>query len=229
MQPGWNLGNSLDATGQGETSWGNPTITPQLLDNIRAQGFNSIRIPVTWGQYLGGAPNYTINAAHLNRVKEVVDWALADGFYVMINIHHDSWQWINTMPTDRPNVPAKYNAVWTQIATTFRDHSPKLLFESVNEPQFTGSSGDAQNATLLNELNTSFRSIVRGSGGNNATRLLVLPTLHTSADQPRIDELNSTFTALNDRNLIATVHFYGYWPFSVNVAGGTRFDATTPG
>ncbi|GAB1819478.1 cellulase family glycosylhydrolase [Herbidospora sp. RD11066] len=227
MQPGWNLGNSLDATGQGETSWGNPTITPQLLDNIRAQGFNSIRIPVTWGQYLGGAPSYTINSTHLNRVKEVVDWALADGFYVMINIHHDSWQWINTMPTDRTNVLAKYNAVWTQLASAFRNHSSKLLFESVNEPQFTGGSGDAQNATLLNELNTSFRTIVRNSGGNNASRLLVLPTLHTSADQARIDELNSTFTALNDRNLIATVHFYGYWPFSVNVAGGTRFDATT--
>ncbi|GAA0390082.1 hypothetical protein Acor_46690 [Acrocarpospora corrugata] len=226
MQPGWNLGNSLDATGSGETSWGNPQITAALLDNIRAQGFDSIRIPVTWGQYQGGAPNYTISAAHMNRVKEVVDWALADGFYVMINIHHDSWQWIQNMPGDRTNVLARYNAIWTQISSTFRNSSAKLVFESVNEPTFTGSSGDAQNATLLNELNTSFRTIVRQSGGNNATRLLVLPTLHTSADQARVDELVSTFTAMNDPNLIATVHFYGYWPFSVNVAGGTRFDAT---
>ncbi len=68
---------------------------------------------------------------------------------------------------------------------------------------------------------------MRASGGGNATRLLVLPTLHTSAEQARIDELTATFTALDDPNLIATVHFYGYWPFSVNVAGGTRFDATT--
>jgi aryl-phospho-beta-D-glucosidase BglC (GH1 family) len=226
MQPGWNLGNSLDATGSGETSWGNPQITAALLDNIRAQGFNSIRIPVTWGQYQGGAPNYTINATHMNRVKEVVDWALADGFYVMIDIHHDSWQWIQNMPGDRTNVLARYNATWTQIASTFRNSSAKLVFESVNEPTFTGSTGDAQNATLLNELNTSFRNIVRQSGGNNATRLLVLPTLHTSADQARVDELVSTFNAMNDSNLIATVHFYGYWPFSVNVAGGTRFDAT---
>ncbi|MDP4501713.1 cellulase family glycosylhydrolase [Nonomuraea turcica] len=226
MQPGWNLGNSLDATGADETSWGNPRITQALLRNVRAQGFNSIRIPVTWGQHQGGAPNYTIDATYMNRVKEVVDWALAEGFYVMINIHHDSWQWIQNMPGDRTNVLARYNAIWTQIAGTFRSSSPKLLFESVNEPTFTGSSGDAQNATLLNELNTSFRTIVRQSGGNNATRLLVLPTLHTSADQARVDELVSTFNAMNDPNLIATVHFYGYWPFSVNVAGGTRFDAT---
>ena len=66
---------------------------------------------------------------------------------------------------------------------------------------------------------------MRASGGNNATRLLVLPTLHTSADQARIDELASTFNQLNDPNLIATVHYYGYWPFSVNIAGCTRFDA----
>ncbi|WP_374199711.1 cellulase family glycosylhydrolase [Micromonospora sp. NBRC 110038] len=227
MQPGWNLGNSLDAVGADETAWGNPRITEALLDNVKAQGFKSVRIPVTWSAHLGGAPNYPIEAAYLNRVKEVVDWALADDLYVMINIHHDSWQWINTMPTDRTTVLAKYNAIWTQLASTFRGSSPKLVFESVNEPQFTGSSGDAQNATLLAELNTSFHRIVRASGGNNATRLLVLPTLHTSSEQARIDELVATFNALNDRNLIATVHYYGYWPFSVNVAGGTHFDATT--
>ncbi|MFD1150265.1 cellulase family glycosylhydrolase [Saccharothrix hoggarensis] len=225
MQPGWNLGNSLDATGSDETSWGNPRVTAALLDNIRAQGFNSIRIPVTWGQHQGPAPGYTIDPAYMARVKEVVDWALADGFYVMVNIHHDSWQWIANMPADRAGVLARYNAAWTQIATTFRDSSPKLVLESVNEPQFSNSSGAAQNAELLHELNTSFHGIVRRSGGANATRLLVLPTLHTSADQARIDELTTTLTALKDPRIIATVHFYGYWPFSVNVAGGTRFDA----
>ncbi len=225
MQPGWNLGNSLDATGSDETSWGNPRITQALINNVKSQGFKSIRIPVTWGQHQGAGPGYTIETAYLNRVKEVVDWALAADLYVMINIHHDSWQWIVNMPGDRTNVLNRYNAIWTQVSTAFRSSSPKLLFESINEPQFTGSSGDAQNAQLLNELNVSFHRIVRASGGNNATRLLVLPTLHTSADQARIDELNATFTALNDRNLVATVHFYGFWPFSVNVAGFTTFNA----
>ncbi|MGN9911573.1 cellulase family glycosylhydrolase [Phytohabitans sp. LJ34] len=226
MQPGWNLGNSFDAVGADETAWGNPRVTEALLDNIRAQGFNSIRIPVTWSNHHGGAPNYTIDAAWLNRIREVVNWALADGFYVMINLHHDSWQWINTMPTDRTNVLARYNALWTQLAAAFRDASPKLTLESVNEPQFTGASDEAQSISLLNELNTSFRNIVRASGGGNATRLLVIPTLHTSADAARVDPALAWFQAANDPNLIATVHYYGYWPFSVNVAGGTRFDAT---
>ncbi|MCW6004204.1 cellulase family glycosylhydrolase [Micromonospora sp. CPCC 205371] len=226
MQPGWNLGNSFDAVGADETAWGNPRVTEALLDNIRAQGFNSIRIPVTWSNHHGAAPSYTIDAAWLSRVKEVVNWALADGFYVMINIHHDSWQWINTMPTDRTNVLNRYNALWTQLAAAFRDSSSKLVFESVNEPQFTGASNEAQSITLLNELNTSFRTIVRQSGGGNASRLLVIPTLHTSADAARVDPALSWFTSTNDANLIATVHYYGYWPFSVNVAGGTRFDST---
>nr|WP_229688687.1 cellulase family glycosylhydrolase [Micromonospora yangpuensis] len=227
MQPGWNLGNTFDAVGDDETAWGNPRVTEAQLDNIRAQGFKSIRIPVTWSNHHGAGPDYTIDPVWLNRIKEVVGWALDDGFYVMINLHHDSWQWINAMPTDRTTVLNRYNALWTQIAAAFQDASPKLHFESVNEPQFANSSGDAQNAQLLHELNVNFHRIVRASGGNNATRMLVLPTLHTSSEQPRIDELTATFNQLNDRNLIATVHFYGYWPFSVNVAGGTRFDATT--
>ncbi|GHJ47361.1 hypothetical protein Cs7R123_47030 [Catellatospora sp. TT07R-123] len=227
MQPGWNLGNSLDATGADETSWGNPLITQALITNIKAQGFKSIRIPVTWGHHQGGAPSYTIEAAYLARVKQVVDWALAADLYVLINVHHDSWEWIANMPGDHDNVLNRYKAIWTQLASTFKASSAKLVLESVNEPQFTGSSGDAQNAQLLSELNTSFRTIVRQSGGGNATRLLVLPTLHTSADQARVDELVSTFTALNDPNLAATVHYYGFWPFSVNIAGYTKFDATT--
>ncbi|MDY7088486.1 MAG: cellulase family glycosylhydrolase [Actinomycetota bacterium] len=220
MQPGWNLGNSLDATGADETSWGNPRITEALLDGVKAQGFKSIRIPVTWGQHQGGAPGYTIEAAYLARVKEVVDWALADGFYVMINVHHDSWQWLNSMP----GAKSRYDATWTQIAAAFRNHSDKLVFESVNEPQF---SDEGQSETYLDQLNTSFHSIVRGSGGGNATRLLVLPTLHTSADQAHLDALSATIAKLDDSNIAATVHYYGYWPFSVNIAGTTTFDATT--
>ncbi|MDT0343583.1 cellulase family glycosylhydrolase [Streptomyces litchfieldiae] len=227
MQPGWNLGNTLDSTGSDETSWGNPRVTRDLLRNIRAQGYNSVRIPVTWSQHQGPAPSYTIDPAYLTRVKEVVDWALAEGLYVLINVHHDSWQWVMNLPTQHDAVLARYTATWNQIASTFRNSSRKLLFESINEPFFEGSSGDAQNAQLMHELNTTFHSLVRRSGGNNATRYLVLPSVRSSPEQARVDELADTFAALNDPNLVATIHYYGFWPFSVNVAGYTRFDATT--
>jgi endoglucanase len=225
MQPGWNLGNTLDAIPD-ETSWGNPLTTQALLHKVRTEGYNSVRIPVTWEGHVGAAPSYTIDATRLSRVKEVVDMALNEGLYVMINLHHDSWEWLNTYPTDSDNVMAKYTALWTQIDTAFRDYPDKLVFESINEPTFTGTTGDDQSDQLLNTLNTKFVQLVRASGGTNATRLLVLPTLYTNAEQGRLDALNTTFAALNDPNLAATVHFYGYWPFSVNIAGGTSYDAT---
>ncbi len=225
MQPGWNLGNTLDSTGSDETSWGNPRITEALLDNVKAQGFKSVRLPVTWSAHVGPGPDHAIEAAYLDRVKEVVRWALARDLYVMINIHHDSWQWIWNMPTDHAGVLHRFTRIWTQLAGAFTEFGPKLTFESWNEPQFTGSTGKPQEVRLNSELNASFHDIVRRSGGNNATRLLVLPTLHTSSEQTYVDPLVEQIQGFDDPNLIATVHYYGYWPFSVNVAGGTRFDA----
>ncbi|MFC3889878.1 cellulase family glycosylhydrolase [Lentzea rhizosphaerae] len=226
MQPGWNLGNTLDATGPDETSWGNPRVTEALLDNVKAQGFKSIRIPVTWGQHQGPAPDYTIEADYLARVEEVVRWALARDLYVMINVHHDSWQWMVKMPAEHDRVLAQFNSLWKQLTPAFTEYGPKLMFESWNEPQFAGSTGKPQEIALNAELNAAFHDIVRKSGGNNATRLLVLPTLHTSTEQQYVDPLVEQIRGLNDPNLIATVHSYGYWPFSANVAGGIRYDAT---
>ncbi|MBQ1017544.1 cellulase family glycosylhydrolase [Micromonospora sp. D93] len=224
MQPGWNLGNTMDAIPD-ETAWGNPLVTQALLRQIKSQGYNSIRIPVTWSNHHGPAPTYTIDAVWLSRVRQVVDWALAENLYVLVNLHHDSWQWINGYPGDRTNVMNRYTALWTQIAITFRGHSSKLVFESINEPQFTGTSGDAQSDEILRELNVAFVRLLRQSGGNNTTRLLVLPTLYTNSNQAQLDALLTTISQLGDKNIAATVHFYGWWPFSVNIAGGTRYDA----
>ncbi len=217
MQPGWNLGNSLDAIPD-ETAWGNPPATKELFDAVRAEGFKSVRIPVTWGDHQGAGPTYTIDATYLTRVRQVVDYALADGLYVLLNIHHDSWEWLSSMPTDHDNVLARFTSTWTQIAATFKDEPAKVTFESVNEPQFTNAT-DAQADQLIDEVNRAFYAVVRQSGGNNATRLLVLP------DAKTVDSLASTITSLNDHNLAATVHYYGWWPFSVNIAGKTTFDA----
>ena len=101
MQPGWNLGNTLDAT-PSETSWGNPLATQELIQQIAAQGFKSIRLPVTWdtGNRVGPAPDYTIDPAWLDRVQQVVDWSLDAGLHVMLNLHHDSG-WVRAMPADQ--------------------------------------------------------------------------------------------------------------------------------
>lgn len=229
MQPGWNLGNTLDATGIDETTWGNPRVTKELIEQIAAQGYKSIRIPITWDQHIGDAPNYTIEPAYMNRVQEVVDWALDADLYVMINIHHDSWLWVSHMEKKHDEVLARYQATWTQIADRFKDHSNKLMFESINEPRFTdgGTEDRAKQNEMLYELLTSFHKIVRESGGKNAVRPLVLPTRETNPSQEDLDVLYNTIVKLNDPNLIATVHFYGFWPFSVNIAGYYKFEKDT--
>ncbi len=226
MQPGWNLGNSLDSTGSDETSWGNPRITRELIQQIAAQGYKSIRIPVTWDSHIGKAPDYMIEPAYLDRVEEVVNWALEAKLYVMINVHHDSWMWISHMEKNHDEVLARYEAVWTQVAERFKNHSSKLMFEGINEPRFTdgGTTDRAKQYEMLKELLVSFHRIVRDSGGLNATRPLVLPTRESSPAQDDLDELYNTIQTLNDPNLIATVHYYGFWPFSVNVAGYYKFE-----
>jgi endoglucanase len=224
MQPSWNMGNTLDAIPD-ETSWGNPLVTKALFDTLRANGFHSVRIPVTWSGHQVATAPYTIDPTFLSRVRQVIDWALSDGLYVEINVHHDSWQWIANMATDHDTVLARFDAIWRQVATEFRDEPARLLFESVNEPQFNNAT-DAQKTQFLNELNTSFDTIVRRSGGGNATRLLVLPTLGSTPSQSLMNDLATTMSSLHDHNLVATVHYYSFWPFSVNIAGFTRFDAT---
>lgn len=223
MQPGWNLGNTFDAPS--ETAWGNPVTSKELIERLAAEGFKSIRIPVTWDGHLGEGPEHAIDADYMSRVREVVDMALDTGLHVVLNMHHDS-HWIGKMGTEREAVLAKFEAIWRQIAEEFKNEPDRLLFESVNEPRFSDDwNKDApEYFAMLEELNVAFHRIVRESGGNNAKRPLVLSTLTASSTPTRIAELAKTIEKLKDDRLMATIHFYGFYPFSVNVAGATTFD-----
>ena len=218
MQPGWNLGNTLDATG-GETSWGNPKATPELIQKIKDEGFNSIRIPITWGHMMN--EENVIDASYLARTKEVINYALDADLLVFVNIHHDSWQWLNAITPDENDANyLKFRAIWEQLAEAYKDYPRAVIFESINEPRFDKESTYAE---CLDMMNKACVEIVRASGGNNAERLIVLPTKDTNSEQKYLDHLYGTITEINDPNIIATVHYYGYWPFSVNIAGETEF------
>jgi endoglucanase len=141
-------------------------------------------------------------------------------------VHHDSWQWLSAMPANHDAVVAEYTAMWTQIATRFAGYDDKLMFEATNEQTFDG----VDHATALNylrELETVFYNVVRGTGGLNATRPVVLTVWGGSGDQENMDSLKATILGLNDPNIIATIHFYGFWPFSVSNMGYVRFESTS--
>lgn len=203
---GWNLGNQMDAHNKGvanETCWGNPKVDKKIFDAVAAAGFSSVRIPVSWMGHFGGAPDYKIETAWLDRVAELVGYAEQAGLKVIVNIHHDgapankdrdgydNWLNIKKAATDQnfnAEVKATLSALWTQIANKFADKGDFLYFEAMNEIQDGGwgwgdntKDGGKQYATL-NEWMQVFVDAVRSAGGNNANRWLCIPTYSTNID-----------------------------------------------
>jgi endoglucanase len=212
MSPGWNLGNSLEAIG-GETAWGNPPANQALFNSIKAAGFKTVRIPVSWSQYADS--NYNISASWMARVKEVVDAARSAGLYVMINVHWDGgWQQPTYAQQSAAN--ARLTKFWTQIGNTFKYYDDFLLFAGTNEVMVEGvySAPTTENATVQNSFNQNFVNTVRATGGNNATRHLIVQGFNTN-----IDYTVATNTVPNDsvaNRLMMEVHEYSPYNFTLN-------------
>lgn len=196
---GWNLGNHFDAHNNGvsgEQFWDNPLATQQTFTKIKAAGFSTVRIPVTWLGHIGAAPEYKIEEAWLNRVAEVVGYAEAAGLNAIINMHHDgadSKFWLNIKkaasdPEAHKQIKEQIDAMWFQIAEKFKDKGDFLIFEAFNEIHdggwgWGGNRNDGgKQYKCLNEWNQTFVSAVRRSGGNNAERILGIPAYCTNVD-----------------------------------------------
>lgn len=177
---GWNLGNSLDAIGgydiSSETAWGNVKTTEKLISTVKKAGFNTVRIPVTWGSHLD--EKGSISKEWLDRVQQVVDYAYDNDMYIILNVHHDN----GAFPLDEKTeaaVTQKYKALWKQIAVRFKDYDERLIFEGRNEPRTEGSAKEWTGGTkaeweVLNRMYKVFVNTVRQSGGNNKTRFLMI-------------------------------------------------------
>ncbi|MGN0695246.1 MAG: glycoside hydrolase family 5 protein [Oscillospiraceae bacterium] len=190
MGLGINLGNTFESCGgwisntsvtNYETGWGSPVITQEMILGYADSGFGVLRIPVAWSNMMTG--NYDINADYLSRVREVVDWALDSGMYVIVNIHWDSGWWEKFSGSDKDECMYKYERIWTQLCDAFGEYNDKLMFESLNEEGCWddiwnhyggGTDGKAEAYGLLNEINQKFVDIVRNSGKNNAERHLLI-------------------------------------------------------
>ncbi|WP_159103344.1 cellulase family glycosylhydrolase [Prolixibacter bellariivorans] len=204
---GWNLGNSLEATG-GETAWGNPKTTKALIDLVKQSGFNAIRIPCSWNQYANAA-TAEIQADWLQRVKEVVQYCIDDDMYVILNIHWDGgWLEKNCTQDKQEEVNAKQKAFWEQIATTMRDFDEHLLFASANEP----AVDNATQMAVLESYHQSFINAVRSTGGKNSYRVLVIQG--PSTDIEKTNKLMTTLPTDEVANrLMVEIHYYTPWNF----------------
>lgn len=232
MGAGWNLGNALEAIG-GETAWGNPATTQTLMDAVKAAGFRTVRIPVSWKQYADA--NDTISATWLARVAEVVGFAQKAGLFAMVNIHWDGG-WMQPTYAAQAMANARITRFWTQIAHHFKGHDDTLLFAGTNEVMVEGDYGTpkAEYVAVQNGFNQQFVSAVRATGGNNAVRHLVVQGFNTNIDHTVAFAVMPTDT-VKDR-LMMEVHYYDPYNFTLNEkssiwqwgAGATDPKATEP-
>lgn len=246
MHPGWNLGNSLEIADtvhgflpypeymeEVETFHGNPVTTKEMIHAVAERGFKSIRIPVTWFHHLEGSraeneggtrrerAGEKIDPAFLSRVKEVVDWALAEDFYVIINAHYDTsmqpTRWIYADAEVYEESRADLVRLWTQIAEAFRDYDHRLIFQGLGEilnlegkdsPLAFAKESEADFRTA-HDLNQAFIDAVRKTGGNNADRFLLLSPYAASADPYMIEQMfYKPFEDSAENRLLFSVHSY---------------------
>jgi len=212
MGAGWNLGNSLEAIG-GETAWGNPATTQAFMTAVKAAGFKTVRIPVSWKQYADA--NDVISATWMARVTQVVDYARAAGLYALINLHWDGG-WMQPTYAAQAMANARITKFWTQIANNFKACDDTLLFAGTNEVMVDGDYGTptAEYVTVQNGFNQQFVNAVRATGGNNAVRHLVVQGFNTNIDHAINFAVMPTDTA-KDR-LMMEVHFYDPYDFTLN-------------
>lgn len=204
---GWNLGNTLEAIG-GETAWGNSKASNELIVAVKNAGFNAIRIPCAWDQYLEDETTYKIKDTWLTRVKEVVDYCVDNDIYAILNIHWDGGWLENNVTTDKQDeVDAKQAAIWKQIAKYFRDYDEHLLFAGANEPNVENQ----EQANVLNVYMQTFVDVVRATGGRNTYRNLIIPGPSTDID--KTDQMGGMPTDPTDNRLMAEVHYYTPWNF----------------
>ena len=184
MGRGINLGNVLSAPVEG--NWA-PAVEQQYFLDVISAGFTNVRIPMdffgsrtsgdtsiyssaagTANDYDGNTGDYVVSSTYLNRIEQVVDWALDAGLVTIMDIHGANLktEFLHTFDSAEPEYtdPSsakrladidKFTAIWITIANRFNGKSENLLFEVVNEPYFD------INAEEMNSLNSTIISSIR--------------------------------------------------------------------
>ena len=245
MGLGYNIGNTMEVPGNqgGPTGWHNPFPDAAYVKAIKDAGFNTVRIPCAWNSH---ASNGTINAGWLDSVKTVVDLVINNGMYAILNSHWDGG-WLedevfsgghidrngNQATTDSSKVRALQEGYWKQIADYFKTYDEHLIFASANEPGVNDHrGGSAANGytdngqlafnedrmTILKRLHEACLRAVRTSGGNNATRIVVVQAPRTEIDKVPLLSAQYPTDPAGDGYTMAEIHFYPY-QFSLMTSG----------
>ena len=207
MGVGWNLGNTLEAI-CGENAWGAGHTSQQLIDSVKAAGFNTVRIPVSWFCHSDTVTS-VIDKEWIARVKEVADYCIKDDMYVILNMHWDKgWLENRVNKANQGIVNKRQRAYWTQIANYFKDYDEHMLFAGTNEP----NAHDSIQMSVLMTYHQTFVDAVRATGDNNSSRTLIIQGPATDVDDTYKLMKTMPKDKIADR-LMAEVHYYTPYQF----------------
>ncbi len=222
----WNLGNAFDASNCSwlsneldyESAWCGAKTTKKLIKELKDMGFDTIRIPVSWHNHVDSS--FKISTPWLDRVKEVVDWSLDEGLYVILNVHHDVEKGYY-YPTDAEYKTSEkfLTSVWKQIAEKFKDYDERLIFETINEPRMAGTNYEwwfqvnnppaevKESVECINKLNQKALDTIRAAGGENKDRYILVPGYDTSVDGVTVSGFKLPEDSVKNR-IIVDFHLY---------------------
>ena len=212
-----------------ETCWGAVETTQEVINGMKAEGFDTVRIPVFWGNMMENDGTYTINSEYIGRVREIVDYCCNAGLYAVINIHHFDEFIIRRNSTEK--CAEIFTRLWTQIADYFKDYPYTVVFEGYNE--YLGGNQFDENGNLaelnetdgyrmVNTLNQTFVDAVRATGGKNAERVLIVSGYWTNIDKTTSTEFVMPADTVSDR-LMVSVHYVDNAMYWSNQIGGTSW------
>lgn len=214
MGAGWNLGNTMDghdsSWNPSETAWQSDVTTKALIKSVHDLGFNTIRIPVTWGTMINDKKDYAIDDTWISRVQDIVDYAISQDMYVIINIHHDGvgqeGGWLNSGAENIDSVYEKFEHTWRNIANRFKDYDEHLIFEDMNEVGYSDYFSDTAKVVNFNQI---FVNVVRSTGSNNSQRWLSVPPRQTNIELASNSFYGFTMPKDTVKNRIfVSVHYY---------------------
>ncbi len=207
-----------------ETCWGAIKTTQEIIDGMKNAGFNTVRVPVYWGNSMTNDGTFTISDAMFDRVEEIVDYCRKADLYVVINIHHyDEFIIKNYSEEDAVKITG---TLWKQIAKHFKNYSDYLIFEGFNENLGTVRESDNytddQKFDYVNKMNQAFVDAVRSTGGNNKTRMLIASGYWTNIDLTTDARFHIPEDKVNDR-IMVSVHYVDNAMYWTNNIGGQKW------
>ena len=219
MGVGWNLGNSFDIESKDQTYWGNPITSKAMIDEVKAMGFSTLRIPITWGPNQVEMSPYTIDPDYLTEIKRVVDFGFQNKMHVIIDVHHDN-SWIKPMASETQESTDRLSSLWTQVANFFQDYNDSLIFEILNEPRIEGiteewSGGNSEGRGYINDFHKAAVDAIRATGENNEKRHIMITTWAASTVPIAMEELT---IPNDDEKIIISLHSYFPWQFAGEAA-----------